>query len=181
MLRTSQEAASIRRAERAVVQPDGVVAWTTLLSRKSWTRWAGAAVIWPDRDDRVRPAHKPDGGGLRPRGDIGVIHFNRPQALNAVNTALSAAVGEALEPAAADDVRVVVVTGRGRAFCAGVDLKELRRALGACPEHEEWGFVGLARHRIDTPLIAAVKRRWEAEPRSRSSARWLKYQCRFEN
>jgi len=97
MLRTSQEVASIRRAERAVVQPDGVVAWTTLLSRKSWTRWAGAAVIWPDRDDRVRPAHKPDGGGLRPRGDIGVIHFNRPQALNAVNAALSAAVGEALE------------------------------------------------------------------------------------
>ena len=75
-----------------------------------------------------------------------MIHFNRPQALNAVNTALSAAVGEALERAAADDVRVVVVTGRGRAFCAGVDLKELRRALGACPEHEEWGFVGPVRY-----------------------------------
>ena len=61
-----------------------------------------------------------------------MIHFNRPQALNAVNAALSAAVGEALERAAADDVRVVV-TGRGRAFCAGVDLKELRPGARGSP------------------------------------------------
>ncbi|WP_433085791.1 crotonase/enoyl-CoA hydratase family protein [Dactylosporangium sp. CA-052675] len=91
-------------------------------------------------------------------GHIAVIRLNRPQALNAVNAALSTAVGEALERAAADpEVRVVVVTGNGRAFCAGADLKELAAGRSvAAPEHPEWGFAGLVRHWVDKPLIAAV-------------------------
>lgn len=92
------------------------------------------------------------------RTGVAVITLNRPEALNAVNAALSTAVGEGVERAAADpEVRVVVVTGVGRAFCAGADLKELaqRRAITA-DGHPEWGFAGLARHWIDKPLIAAV-------------------------
>ena len=48
-------------------------------------------------------------------GHVAVVTLNRPEALNAVNSALATAVGEALSAASADDqVRVVVVTGTGR-------------------------------------------------------------------
>ncbi|MEU1597066.1 crotonase/enoyl-CoA hydratase family protein [Streptomyces sp. NPDC005708] len=92
------------------------------------------------------------------RGHVALITLNRPRALNAVNAALSTAVGEAIEAAAADEtVRVVVVTGNGRAFCAGADLKELARQRPVHADgHPEWGFAGLAQHWIDKPVIAAV-------------------------
>lgn len=92
------------------------------------------------------------------RDHIAVVTLNRPEALNAVNAALSTAAGEALESAAHDDdVRVVVITGAGRAFCAGADLKELAagRRIYA-PEHREWDFAGIVRHWIPKPVIAAV-------------------------
>ncbi|MFE9629023.1 enoyl-CoA hydratase-related protein [Streptomyces sp. NPDC006527] len=89
---------------------------------------------------------------------VAVITLNRPRALNAVNAELSAAVGEALEAAEADDtVRAVVVTGAGRAFCAGADLKEIAAGRSVHdPRRPEWGFAGLVRHEVAKPLIAAV-------------------------
>lgn len=92
------------------------------------------------------------------RGQVAIITLNRPQALNAVNAALSTAVGTLLEQAEADvDVRVIVLTGSGRAFCAGADLKALSAgettdAVG----HPEWGFAGYVQHWISKPTIAAV-------------------------
>ena len=65
------------------------------------------------------------------RGHIVIVTLNRPRVMNAVNTALSAAAGEALERAQADpEVRAIVITGAGRGFCAGADLKELAAELG---------------------------------------------------
>ena len=65
---------------------------------------------------------------LTRHGRVGVITLNRPDALNAANAALSLAVGEALEEIAADDeLRVAVLTGTGRGFCAGMDLKAFAR------------------------------------------------------
>lgn len=92
------------------------------------------------------------------RGGIGIITLNRPKALNAVNGALSTAVGTLLEQAENDpDVRVVVVTGSGRAFCAGADLKALATGGNIAAEgHPEWGFAGYAQHWISKPTIAAV-------------------------
>ena len=56
---------------------------------------------------------------------IRTITLDRPDRLNAVNDALAFSVGDALADAGADDaVRVVVITGAGRAFCAGLDLKQ---------------------------------------------------------
>ncbi|MEN0134296.1 MAG: crotonase/enoyl-CoA hydratase family protein [Rhodococcus sp. (in: high G+C Gram-positive bacteria)] len=92
------------------------------------------------------------------RGGIGIITLNRPKSLNAVNGALSTAVGTLLEQAENDpEVRVVVVTGSGRAFCAGADLKALATGgdIGA-DGHPEWGFAGYAQHWISKPTIAAV-------------------------
>ncbi len=57
-------------------------------------------------------------------GAIARIHLNRPERLNAVTTALTDGLAEALERATSEDARVIVLAGRGRAFCAGHDLKE---------------------------------------------------------
>jgi crotonobetainyl-CoA hydratase len=95
---------------------------------------------------------------LEKRNGVALITFNRPTAMNAVNADLSAAVGAALEELDADpNLRVGIITGNGRAFCAGADLKGLNagQALDA-PGHPEWGFAGLVEHAISKPLIAAV-------------------------
>ena len=93
------------------------------------------------------------------RGNVLVITINRPEARNAVNGAVSTAVGDALEQAQNDDeVRAVVITGAGdKSFCAGADLKAISRRENLYhPDHGEWGFAGYVHHFIDKPTIAAV-------------------------
>ena len=93
------------------------------------------------------------------RGNVLIITINRPEARNAVNSAVSTAVGDALQQAQDDpDVRAVVITGSGdKSFCAGADLKALSRGEHLLhPEHGEWGFGGYVHHYIDKPTIAAV-------------------------
>ncbi len=54
------------------------------------------------------------------------LRLNRPEALNALDRTVTGALEETLERVAAmDEVRVLVVAGRGRAFCAGNDIKEM--------------------------------------------------------
>lgn len=105
----------------------------------------------------VDPAEEPAARFER-LGHVGVVTLDRPRALNAVNSRLSAAAGAALEQAQADpEVRAVVITGAGRAFCAGADLRELAQGNRVDDsEHPEWGFAGLAQHWIGKPTIAAV-------------------------
>jgi len=58
-------------------------------------------------------------------GTVSVVTLNRPERLNAIGTGLLADLHEALVKAQTDpDTRVIVLTGAGRAFCAGDDLKE---------------------------------------------------------
>jgi crotonobetainyl-CoA hydratase len=93
------------------------------------------------------------------RGNVMVITINRPEARNAVNAAVSIAVGDALEQAQHDPaVRAVVITGAGdKSFCAGADLKAISRRENLYhPDHGEWGFAGYVHHFIDKPTIAAV-------------------------
>ncbi|GAB3141463.1 crotonase/enoyl-CoA hydratase family protein [Amycolatopsis stemonae] len=95
---------------------------------------------------------------LERHGHVGVVTLRRPEAMNAVNADLAGGLGNALAEADADDaVRVVVVTGTGRAFCAGADLKALSRGEDiSAPGHPEWGFAGYVRHFVSVPTIAAV-------------------------
>jgi enoyl-CoA hydratase/carnithine racemase len=59
-------------------------------------------------------------------GGIAVLTLNRPDRLNALNTALLAGLRDAMQELAADDtVHAVIVTGAGRAFCAGADLADM--------------------------------------------------------
>jgi crotonobetainyl-CoA hydratase len=93
------------------------------------------------------------------RGNVMVITINRPEARNAVNGAVSIAVGDALARAQDDvEVRAVVITGAGgKSFCAGADLKAIARRENLYhPDHGEWGFAGYVHHFIDKPTIAAV-------------------------
>jgi enoyl-CoA hydratase/carnithine racemase len=102
----------------------------------------------------------PDGNLLVRRDDHGAVRLltlDRPQALNAFDTPLYRAAGAALDAARVDDdVRVVVVTGAGRAFSAGQDLVEMARL--AAGEQAESGFPALldALQAFDKPLVAAV-------------------------
>lgn len=89
---------------------------------------------------------------------VALLTLNRPDAMNSINAELSADLGRALEAAHLDDdVRAIVLTGSGRAFCAGADLKAV--AAGGLlhdPNHPEWGVAGLVRHWVSKPVIAAV-------------------------
>jgi enoyl-CoA hydratase len=100
------------------------------------------------------------------RGRIAYVTLNRPETLNAVDDELDEALWQAWANFNADDaVDVAIVSGTGRAFCAGADLKtwlpkwehanmlDIRKNVGR-------GFGGgitRGQHRIYKPVIAAVK------------------------
>lgn len=58
-------------------------------------------------------------------GSVATITLNRPEALNAITAEMLLSLAAALEQEAASDAAVIVLTGAGRAFSAGVDLKAL--------------------------------------------------------
>jgi enoyl-CoA hydratase/carnithine racemase len=91
-------------------------------------------------------------------GHVAVLTLNRPGSLNAVDAALATAAGLALADAAADpEVRAIVLTGAGRAFCAGADLREVAAGRDtSAAGHPEWGFAGIVRQFVATPVIAAI-------------------------
>src|SRR4051794_15611750 len=65
-------------------------------------------------------------------GAVATITLDRPDALNALTVELKIALRKAVEQAAADDsVRAIVLTGAGRAFCVGQDLREHADGLAA--------------------------------------------------
>ena len=60
----------------------------------------------------------------RTEGHVAVISFNRPEARNALSDAMYAGFDRVLPVIATDpDIRVVMITGEGGAFCAGGDVK----------------------------------------------------------
>jgi len=60
------------------------------------------------------------------RGRVGLIRLNRPQALNALNSALMRELGEAIDGFEADgNIGCIVITGSDKAFAAGADIKEM--------------------------------------------------------
>ncbi len=65
------------------------------------------------------------------KGHIATITLNRPERMNTISRAMLAELCEALLKAENDrNVRAVIVTGTGRAFCAGLDLTEVTRSSG---------------------------------------------------
>ncbi|GAA3710109.1 enoyl-CoA hydratase-related protein [Microlunatus aurantiacus] len=97
-------------------------------------------------------------------GGVGLIRLNRPDALNALDRATRVALLAVLQDVAADPgVRCVVLTGTGRAFCVGQDLREHGAELEqsgpddlmvTVPEH--YNPIATLVHTMPKPVIAAV-------------------------
>jgi len=67
---------------------------------------------------------------LEKKERIAKITLNRPEALNAMDPKTYAEIYDAIQDIEADrDIRVVIITGKGRAFCAGADLKAIQQFL----------------------------------------------------
>ena len=90
------------------------------------------------------------------RDRVMIITLNRPEAMNSVNLALAEQMSEALEQLDADrELSVGVLTGNGRGFSAGMDLKAF--LTGGMPNLPGRGFAGIAEKAADKPLIAAIE------------------------
>lgn len=104
--------------------------------------------------------------------NVALITLNRPDAMNALTHQTHAELGQAIDEANRDDnVRVIVITGAGRGFCAGDDVKTIFLGDGATGEdaarryrEEQLGYLqggtlkggGSALLSINKPTIAAV-------------------------
>ena len=90
------------------------------------------------------------------------VTMNRPEVLNSCNRRMTGELRDVFEAAATDDtVRAVLLTGAGRAFCAGQDLAEAAPADGStAPDIGEivrgYNALILAVRRLEKPVIAAV-------------------------
>jgi 2-(1,2-epoxy-1,2-dihydrophenyl)acetyl-CoA isomerase len=91
-------------------------------------------------------------------GAVLTITLNRPDSYNAFTTSMHAALYGALEEAASEDVRAVLVTGAGKGFCAGQDITEFQGLDHDIGEHLEATYHPNIRaiRVLDKPVIAAV-------------------------
>ncbi len=112
----------------------------------------------PPVDDPARA-----GVQLEVEATVATIRLNRPEAMNALDTPTKIALREAVEQVAGDpQIRCVVLTGTGRAFCVGQDLREHARLQQSrdpalwrtVPEH--YNPIALALATMPKPVIAAV-------------------------
>jgi enoyl-CoA hydratase len=87
---------------------------------------------------------------------VAVITINRPEARNAVNGEVARGIAEAVEELdASKDVQVLILTGAGGTFSAGMDLKGF--LSGDSPAVGDRGFGGLVQRPPAKPVIAAVE------------------------
>src|ERR1700738_1696337 len=101
----------------------------------------------------------------RPHDGVTVLRLNRPQRLNAINEAMQTELAQTLADFATDQfVRAVVLTGAGRAFCSGIDVRDFGPSMveADAPARERMRFqekmAALARavRDLPQPVIAAV-------------------------
>ena len=98
-------------------------------------------------------------------GGVLTLTLNRPDKRNALSSALVEALHGALDSADLDaEVRVVVLTGAGKDFCAGADLEELLASADASPEANEASALRLGSlftrmRSLPKPVIAVVRGR----------------------
>lgn len=91
------------------------------------------------------------------RGAVGIITFNRPKALNALNAQLIREMNAALDAFDADPaIGCIILTGSEKAFAAGADIREMKDKTRAQAMEEDflkdWDHIAA----INTPVIAAV-------------------------
>jgi enoyl-CoA hydratase/carnithine racemase len=91
------------------------------------------------------------------RGRVAILAFNRPDRLNAWNRTLENRYFDLLaELDAEPEIRAIVVTGAGRAFCAGADVADLAAAAGGDGPAEKLRRPRYFPLTVGTPIVAAV-------------------------
>lgn len=97
---------------------------------------------------------------LENRGAVRYITLNRPEVFNSFNREMALRFQEELDKAEADEsVRAIVISGSGKAFCAGQDLAEAMDPNGPeldCIVREHYNPIILRLRAIEKPIIAAV-------------------------
>ncbi|HEY4008258.1 MAG TPA: crotonase/enoyl-CoA hydratase family protein [Pseudonocardia sp.] len=94
-------------------------------------------------------------------GGVLLVRLNRPDRLNAYNLDMLDDLLRVYDEADADnDVRAIVVTGSGRAFCAGADLEKagntFARKPSDQPHRDSGGLLNLRTYQLTKPVIAAI-------------------------
>jgi 2-(1,2-epoxy-1,2-dihydrophenyl)acetyl-CoA isomerase len=91
-------------------------------------------------------------------GAVLTITLNRPETYNAINRAMHDGLAAALGDAADPEVRAVVITGAGRGFCSGQDLREFQELPGGVREALEQTYHPNIRaiRALEKPVIAAI-------------------------
>ena len=91
-------------------------------------------------------------------GAVLTITLNRPDVYNAINRALHEGLGVALREAAAPEIRAVMLTGAGRGFCSGQDLREFESLPGGVRDALEQTYHPNIRalRSLEKPVIAAI-------------------------
>lgn len=85
-----------------------------------------------------------------------LITINRPDQRNAVNAAVAHGIAAALDELdATPELSVGILTGAGKGFCAGMDLKAF--VAGESPYADDRGFAGITQRASAKPLIAAIE------------------------
>lgn len=88
---------------------------------------------------------------------VATVTFNRPESMNSWTPTMSDELAIALGQADADDaVRVVIITGTGRAFCAGADLSQGESGFAAGQAQGRPELKRLWPHQVRKPVIAAL-------------------------
>jgi 2-(1,2-epoxy-1,2-dihydrophenyl)acetyl-CoA isomerase len=92
------------------------------------------------------------------RGAVLTITLNRPDVYNAINRAMHDALAAALQEAADPEVRAVVLTGAGRGFCSGQDLREFGTLPGGVREALEQTYHPNIRamRGLEKPVVGAI-------------------------
>lgn len=97
-------------------------------------------------------------------GAVATVTLNRPERMNTISQPMLLALSEALVAAGRDaEVRAIVITGAGRAFCAGLDLQDAASEEGVskggfalAPALDLRDFPPVVLHELDKPVIAAI-------------------------
>jgi len=101
----------------------------------------------------------------RPSDGVVVVRLNRPERLNAINEVMQSELSNLLGDLAADQsVRAVVLTGAGRGFCAGIDMRDFgpnvpeatAPALDRMRFQEKMAALAEAVRQLPQPVIAAI-------------------------
>jgi enoyl-CoA hydratase len=91
------------------------------------------------------------------QGELAIVTLNRPAAMNALSRELRSAIADAFDDLEADPkIRVAILTGAGKAFCAGLDLKELGRGDATVQGNVTTRDPVTSMSRFSGPIIGAI-------------------------